>query len=90
MERETEREEEREREEGQSEERERGREHLSSEVVAGGQVLEAEQAIPLAGASSAGVIVHHLKNSASQGGSDISSTSCNSTNMISQPGNALR
>lgn len=52
-------EEEREREtEGQTE-REREK-HLCSQVVAGGQVLEAEQAIPLAGTSSTGIVVHHL------------------------------
>lgn len=35
--------------------------HLCSQVVARGQVLEAVQAIPVAGSSTAGVMVDHLK-----------------------------
>lgn len=34
--------------------------HLSSQVVARGQVLEAVQAIPVASSSTAGVVVDHL------------------------------
>ena len=35
--------------------------HLSSQVVARGQVLEAIQAIPVTGSSTAGVMVDHLR-----------------------------
>lgn len=66
-------------ERGEEEEREKERErkkHLCSQVIAGGQVLEAEQAVPLAGTSTAGIIVHHLKNNAHQERDPKLATSC--------------